>query len=66
MTKTIFVDHHPLKGDLPIIHLLDIRRFSREGLIGFVAMEPENFIFQGGFFFNQIFYAKMEIIHENI
>jgi hypothetical protein len=26
----------PLRGDLPIIHLLDIRRFSRERMIGFV------------------------------
>jgi hypothetical protein len=70
MTKTIFADHHPLRGDLPIIHLLDIRRFSREGMIWFVKSFDGNgtrtFFFTRRVFFNQIFDAKVEIIHKNI
>jgi hypothetical protein len=32
-----------------------------------MAMELERFFFfQGGFLFNQIFYAKVEIIHKSI
>jgi hypothetical protein len=31
-----------------------------------MAMELECFFFQGGFFFNQNFAAKVEIIHKSI
>jgi hypothetical protein len=71
MTKTIFVNHHPFRGDLPIIHFLDVKRFSREGMIGFVKSFDGNgtrvfFFSQGGSFFNQNVDAKVEIIHKSI
>jgi hypothetical protein len=68
MTKTNLSTTIPLECDLPIIHLLDVRRFSREGMIGFVKSFDGNgtgMFFFRRFFFNQIFYAKVEIVHKN-
>ncbi len=60
MTKTNLSTTTPLECDLPIIHLLDVRRFSREGMNVFVKSFDGNGI--GMFFFPRRVFFLIKIL----